>query len=1082
MTKLSSALHAVLLLAAAIALTACGRSDLGPAGSGGGGGGGCSTSPDNCPAGEACDPTTHKCVPAPVGCNSDPDCAAPKPHCRLDTHVCVECTGNSQCPSGEVCASFQCVGFCGGGAACNNGLTCCDPLCVDELTNPTDCGGCGIQCGPYPHATADCANASCGIGACEGGFANCDGIASDGCEIDTLIDPANCGGCGKACGAGESCSGGICVGACGMGLPCPLGLTCCSASCAKTASDPKNCGGCGIFCAPVVNGATACVASACHISACNPGFADCDKQVGDGCEVNTGTDPKNCGTCGNACAAGASCLAGTCQAVNCQMTGCPAGSSCCGTKCVGTSNDLANCGGCGNACPPGANLCQMGGCCFPQPGGGEVCSSIVCPSPLQNCSNQCVDEGNDPKNCGGCGKLCPPGQTCTNGHCGGGGCNGGPTCAGTQQCCASGCSTTSTDVKNCGGCNIVCPVSDSCVMGMCMATCNGGPACSGTQTCCLTGCASTGTDSKNCGGCGDACPPGDNCVGGVCQPTCNGGPACTAPQQCCASGCAITGTDVKNCGGCGIACPAGDICVGGLCKATCNGGPACTGAQKCCATGCVDETTDPKNCGGCNLVCPIGATCVMGGCQAPMLCNGGPACSVTQTCCQSGCADLNSDPAHCGSCTNACAPTAACVGGTCAASEGAFNPIVNPTYLSPGVHNFTTITVPAGVTVYVAGPGTLSGTLDLHASGAIVIDGTIDLSGGPGSQNTITSVSTQAGKAGSGGFTGEPTQTAAYSAACAFIAGKPGQLGFALAGSPGTCNVLSTTVCVGQMDPAALVWTSPPAMFGGGAGVFTGYRAYGSGGGGPAGGAPGMLGAAVMMEKDCSGVSGGGGAVSGAGGLSGNATYKGKAGISGQTQCPGMFGYPPAYVGGGGGGSIGQKAAADLLVLTTFQTGSGGGGGSADYLNRPVFGGTSGGGGGGGALRLSTPATISVTGQLRADGGFGGDANIGNGVNANCDPQPGSAGGGGAGGVIYLSAPSVTVGAGATISAAGGLGGAQSEFATGGGGGDGGLGRIRLSVLPATCVLNGSFTPPLSSGCMPKPATAGLAYLGVYPN
>jgi hypothetical protein len=64
----------------------------------------------------------------------------------------------------------------------------------------------------------------------------------------------------------------------------------------------------------------------------------------------------------------------------------------------------------------------------------------------------------------------------------------------------------------------------------------------------------------------------------------------------------------------------------------------------------------------------------------------------------------------------------------------------------------------------------------------------------------------------------------------------------------------------------------------------------------------------------------------------------------------------------------------------------------------------------------------------------------------------------------------------------GGAGGAQSEFATGGGGGPGGLGRIRLSVSPATCTLSGSFNPPLAAGCAAQPAAAGFAYVGVYPN
>jgi hypothetical protein len=407
---------------------------------------------------------------------------------------------------------------------------------------------------------------------------------------------------------------------------------------------------------------------------------------------------------------------------------------------------------------------------------------------------------------------------------------------------------------------------------------------------------------------------------------------------------------------------------------------------------------------------------------------------------------------------------------------------VNPTFLSPGVHSFTTITIPAGVTVYVAGGDPGSGTLDLDATGDVVIDGTIDLSGGPGTENTITSQSTDTGRAGSGGFTGEPYASAPQSAACEFIAGNPGSLGAALSGTTGTCTVLSTTTCVSEGAPGSLLFTSPVAQYGGGAGVFTGYRAYGSGGGGFAGGAPGALGAPYPGEQDCSGVSGGGGAVNGAGGQGGGSPYDGRPGISGQTQCPGInAGVPPAYVGGGGGGSIGVVAASDLAVFSTFQTGSGGGGGSADYLNRPVFGGTSGGGGGGGALRLTSQTSITIDGQVLANGGAGGDAGIGNGLNANCDPQPGAGGGGGAGGVIYLSAPVITVGGAATVSAAGGTGGAQSEFATGGGGGAGGMGRIRLSVTPSTCSLSGSFTPSLASSCAPT-KKAGAAYIGVYPN
>ncbi len=209
---------------------------------------------------------------------------------------------------------------------------------------------------------------------------------------------------------------------------------------------------------------------------------------------------------------------------------------------------------------------------------------------------------------------------------------------------------------------------------------------------------------------------------------------------------------------------------------------------------------------------------------------GGITCAVGQMCCPSGCASIQTDPANCGGCNIQCGATASCVDGSCVANEGAFDPTVNPTYLSPGVHSYTTITVPAGVTVYVAGAGALSGTLDLEATGAIEIDGTIDVSGGSGTQNTITSQSTQSGRAGGGGFTGEPYATAALSSACQFVAGNAGELGLAISGSAGSCPVGSTTVCE-TIASASEVFASPPAAYGGGGGVFTGYRAYAAGGG-----------------------------------------------------------------------------------------------------------------------------------------------------------------------------------------------------------------------------------------------------------
>jgi hypothetical protein len=46
--------------------------------------------------------------------------------------------------------------------------------------------------------------------ACNDGLADCDGVASNGCEADTMIDPGNCGGCNLPCASGDVCVDGAC--------------------------------------------------------------------------------------------------------------------------------------------------------------------------------------------------------------------------------------------------------------------------------------------------------------------------------------------------------------------------------------------------------------------------------------------------------------------------------------------------------------------------------------------------------------------------------------------------------------------------------------------------------------------------------------------------------------------------------------------------------------------------------------------------------------------------------------------------------------------------------------------------------
>ncbi|HZO15738.1 MAG TPA: MXAN_6577-like cysteine-rich protein, partial [Polyangiaceae bacterium] len=74
-----------------------------------------------------------------------------------------------------------------------------------------------------------------------------------------------------------------------------------------------------------------------------------------------------------------------------------------------------------------------------------------------------------------------------------------------------------------------------------------------------------------------------------------------------------------------------------------------------CGAECADLASNPRHCGACNAACRVGEYCEAGLCVCP----------APLTVCTDACADLQASPQDCGACGTPCSVGEACTNGSC---------------------------------------------------------------------------------------------------------------------------------------------------------------------------------------------------------------------------------------------------------------------------------------------------------------------------------------------------------------------------------------------------------------------------------
>jgi len=285
--------------------------------------------------------------------------------------------------------------------------------------------------------TSACDTEGCVSPICAAGWADCDGLAANGCESH-LGTAAHCGGCNSPC-ASSADQPRVCVAGTCMEAPCPLGMARCGASCVAIGTDTR-CAGCGDDCTPggstgasgqccvlpvqgenssgcmrlqdafatagadTVAQEQAVLRLGCRNSACKTGWGDCDQSPDGSCEADFASDVRHCGSCATDCVtmgqAMGHVVSAACDDGACTF-GCEAGWVTCGLDsiCAVRLGTDAHCKSCGDHCLGGTS-CVAGACVCPP-------TQVAC---LAKGEITCQTPGFD--FCSVCGDVCIASDAC----------------------------------------------------------------------------------------------------------------------------------------------------------------------------------------------------------------------------------------------------------------------------------------------------------------------------------------------------------------------------------------------------------------------------------------------------------------------------------------------------------------------------------------------------------------------------------------------------------------------------------------------------------------------------------------------